>query len=86
MKKDILNKSIIEFENTDLVEGFYLLKNLHSKDNKNAKKYLDLDLSDKTGDINGKYWNVQPEELELYTPGSVVKIRGEITSFDNNYS
>lgn len=83
MKKDILNKSIIEFENTDLVEGFYLLKNLQAKDNKNAKKYLDLDLSDKTGNINGKYWNVQPEELELYTPGSVVKIRGEITSFDN---
>ncbi len=83
MKKDILNKSIIEFENTDNVEGFYLLKNLVAKDNKNGKKYLDLDLSDKTGDINSKYWNVQPDELDLFIPGSIVKIRGEVTSFDN---
>ncbi len=78
MKKEILNKSIIEFENSDTVEGFYLLKNIQSKDNKNGKKYLDLDLSDKTGDINGKYWNVQPEELDLFISGSIVKIRGKL--------
>ena len=83
MSKEILSKKINEFQEGDLIEGFYLLKSLQVKENKNGKKYLDLDLVDKTGEINGKYWNVQPEELDIFYPGSILKIRGEITSFDN---
>lgn len=82
MSKEILNKKINEFENGDLIEGFFLLKNLQTKENKNGKKYLDLDLSDKTGDINSKYWNVKTEELEIFSPGTIIKIRGEVTSFE----
>jgi 3'-5' exoribonuclease len=73
MSKEILNKKINEFENGDLIEGFFLLKNLQTKENKNGKKYLDLDLSDKTGDINSKYWNVKTEELEIFSPEQLLK-------------
>lgn len=83
MKKELLNKNIVEFENSDKIENFYLLKNVQIKENKNGKKYLDLDVSDKTGDINGKYWNVQPEELSIFSPGTIVKVRGEINSYEN---
>jgi len=83
MKKEFLSKNILEFENADIIESFYLLKSVQTKENKNGKKYLDLDVSDKTGDINGKYWNVQPEELSVFFPGTIVKIRGEINSYEN---
>ena len=58
MKKEFLSKNILEFENADIIESFYLLKSVQTKENKNGKKYLDLDVSDKTGDINGKYCNL----------------------------
>lgn len=83
MKKEFLDKKIIEFEEADVIENFYLLKNIQIKENKNGKNYLDLDVSDKTGDINGKYWNVQANELNSFSSGTIVKIRGEINSYEN---
>ena len=81
--KEIINKQINDFKEGELVEGFYLIKNFQVKNNKNGKKYLDLDIADKSADINAKYWNLKPEEEELFSAGILVKIRGEVTSFDS---
>lgn len=82
IKREIIEKEINDFLEGDLVEGFYLLKSLQIKHNRNGKKYLDLDIADKSGQINAKYWNLKAEEEDIFSVGELVKIRGDITSFD----
>ncbi len=53
--------------------------------NSGGKKYLDLVLSDKTGDILGKVWEIKPEHEELKS-NTVFKIRGTVNSWQELYS
>ena len=56
-------KKIGEFVKGERVEGFFLLKSVTLKTtNSGGKKYLDLVLSDKTGDILGKVWEIKPRD------------------------
>ena len=54
-------------------EGFLLVRSSDQRTGGNGAKYLDLNLADRTGEVNAKVWdgNVQPP-----VPGSVVKVRG----------
>ena len=54
-------------------EGFLLVRSADQRTGGNGAKYLDLNLADRTGEINAKVWdgNAQPP-----APGSVVKVRG----------
>ena len=49
------------------------------KTSSNNKKYLDFTFADKTGEINGKLWDVKPEMESLLKVGLIVKIKGTIT-------
>ncbi len=83
MAKDtILNKKIEEFEVGDEIQSFYILKAVNVRTSKANKTYLDITLADKTGEINAKYWNVSIGEIEEFTVGSLVKIRGTVTLFN----
>ena len=54
-------------------EGFLLVRSSDQRTGGNGAKYLDLNLADRTGEVNAKVWdgNVQPP-----LPGTVVKVRG----------
>ena len=54
-------------------EGFLLVRSSDQRTGGNGAKYLDLNLADRTGEVNAKVWdgNVPPP-----APGSVVKVRG----------
>ena len=54
-------------------EGFLLVRTSDQRTGSNGTKYLDLNLADRTGEINAKVWdgNVPPP-----APGTVVKVRG----------
>ncbi len=68
------------------VEGFFFLKSVTLKTtNSGGKKYLDLVLSDKTGDILGKVWEIKPEHEELKS-NTVFKIRGTVNSWQGNFT
>lgn len=56
--------------------GFYLLKQVEIKKTNTtpAKDYLDMILSDATGDISAKKWDVSLEEKQEYCPMAVVKV------------
>ena len=55
------------------LEGFLLVRPSDQRTGGNGAKYLDLNLADRTGEVNAKVWdgNVPPP-----APGSVVKVRG----------
>ncbi|NLM36490.1 MAG: CMP-binding protein, partial [Clostridiales bacterium] len=69
--------NINEFQQGKRIEGFYLVKSVDCKTtNSNNKKYLDFTFADRTGEINGKLWEVAPEEETRYSANTVVKVRG----------
>ena len=54
-------------------EGFLLVRTSDQRTGGNGAKYLDLNLADRTGEVNAKVWdgNAQPP-----MPGTIVKVRG----------
>ncbi len=54
-------------------EGFLLVRTSDQRTGGNGAKYLDLNLADRTGEVNAKVWD---GNVPAPTPGSVVKVRG----------
>lgn len=70
---------IKDFITGDRIEGFYLIKALNLKTSSNNKKYLDLMLADKSGEVNAKIWDVDEEIERRYQLGDIIKVRGDVT-------
>ncbi|MCR6546912.1 OB-fold nucleic acid binding domain-containing protein [Dehalobacterium formicoaceticum] len=62
----------------DNVLEFFLLKSSVCRTSSNNKKYLDLTLVDKTGEVNGKYWDCKTEEVETFQAHQLVKVQGVV--------
>lgn len=78
------NVKIKDFKVGDKIEGIYLIKNVNLKiTNSNNKKYLDIILSDKTGDINAKLWNVKDDFNNEFLENNLVYVKGGILSWQN---
>lgn len=60
-------------------EGFLLVRSSDQRTGSNGGKYLDMNLTDRTGEINCKLWdgNVPPPPA-----GSVVKVRGLVQEYN----
>lgn len=54
-------------------EGFLLVRSAEQRTGSNGGKYLDLNLADRTGEVNAKVWD---GTAPVPTVGSVVKVRG----------
>lgn len=78
-------KLISEFETGERVVGYYIIKALNLRTSSNNKKYLDLTLMDKSGQINGKIWGVENEVEKSYAPGLALKIEGDVTLWNNTH-
>ncbi|BEP29857.1 3'-5' exoribonuclease YhaM family protein [Helicovermis profundi] len=77
-------KNIIEFEVGDDIQSFFIIKDLNLKTSSNNKKYFDMTLSDKTGQMNSKVWDIKDEMIDLYKTGAIVKVKGVVTLWQNN--
>ncbi len=64
---------VCELQKDQRFEGFLLVRSSAQRTGSNASPYLDLNLTDRTGELNAKVWdgNVPPP-----APGSIVKVRG----------
>ncbi len=63
--------------------GFCLVKSCERKLNKNGEPYLDMVLSDRSGEINAKLWKYDESLHGVYEPNSLVKVQGVITKFND---
>lgn len=59
------NEAISEWEEGDLVQGFALVARKEDRVDRNGRTYVDLELADATGRVNGKIW---PDSPALETP------------------
>lgn len=60
-------------------EGFLLVRSADQREGKTGGKYLDMNLTDKTGEVNCKLWDgtVAPPPV-----GSVIKVRGLVQEYN----
>jgi len=67
------------------ITDFFLVKNSALKIGSNHKTYLDITLSDKTGEINGKKWDVSDDEANVLATiheGAMVKIKAAVSEWN----
>ena len=69
-------------DNNGRVEGYCLIRSVEVKIGKNGD-YLDITLSDKSGEINGKLWRYSSAEHGEFAVNEIVKVRGVIRQFNN---
>lgn len=72
-------KSISEIEKDQKFEGFVLVRSADQRTGGNGAKYLDLNLADRSGEINAKVWD---GNTACPTPGSVIKVRGTTLEYN----
>lgn len=72
-------KQVAELTKDMRFEGFLLVRTSEQRTGSNGGKYLDLNLSDKSGEINAKLWDaaVAPPPA-----GSVAKVRGLVLEYN----
>ncbi|WP_054957437.1 3'-5' exoribonuclease YhaM family protein [Paenibacillus dakarensis] len=76
-------KPINKLNIQDEIVGFYLLKelNLRQTNGTPPKDYFDIILSDSSGQISAKYWDVSTQDKETFLPMQLVKIQGIVQSY-----
>lgn len=79
----MIEKRISEIAAGDDVQGFYLIKECSPRVSSGNKLYLDIQLMDGTGEINSKYWEAQDADIQAFTAGTIVKLRGTVQLFQN---
>ncbi|OPA77441.1 phosphohydrolase [Paenibacillus selenitireducens] len=68
----------------DEITEFYLLKEAEVKQTRSTtpKDYFDMVLSDQSGDIPAKFWDVTPTDKETFFPRQLVKVKGIVQSYN----
>lgn len=71
-------------DNHGSVEAFCIIKSAEKKTSSKGDFYLDLTLSDKTGDVNAKIWNYSEREFGEYVADDLVKVRGTLSKYQGS--
>jgi 3'-5' exoribonuclease len=77
------NKKICQFQKGDTIQGFYLIKSVSLKTTASNSRYVDFTLADRTGEINAKLWDYSGDKDLEFTEGTLIKVRGVITEWQN---
>lgn len=67
---------------------FFLMKSMAVRVGSNQKKYIDMILSDKTGDVSAKKWDASEAEiaeLESYGDNAIIKVRAVVTEWQGRH-
>ncbi len=76
-------QTIEQFKVGNKIEGFFMVRSCQCKVANNQKKFLDITLCDKTGEINAKLWECTDEDEKQYTDHSLVKIRASVSAWQD---
>lgn len=75
-------KKIQELKSGDKIDVFALVKNYNIKKTTAGKLYVDMNLVDKSGEINAKIWDNPKESEEILISNSILKVRGEVLEWN----
>ncbi len=72
---------VSNLKTNDKITTYLMVREAELKNGSNGKTYLDLLLSDCTGEIRGKKWNIADEEvpgLERIKEGNIIKVEAHV--------
>jgi 3'-5' exoribonuclease len=82
--KDIYIADLANFDEGKLFDGFFLVLAKQQRTTKANKSYLNLILGDKTGQLEGRVWELgDPRIAKDFDRGDIVKARGSASRFDD---
>ncbi|MBQ7580968.1 MAG: HD domain-containing protein [Clostridia bacterium] len=68
--------------NSDSVEGYCLIKTLDKKTTAKGLAYLDMILTDRSGEIVAKFWDYKEELHSFFEANMLVKVRGKMLEYN----
>ena len=71
---------IKDFNIDERIDGLFMIKSIEVKIASNAKRFLDITLTDNTGEINAKVFDYRGEDDE-YVQNTIIKIRGDVSEW-----
>lgn len=74
-------KFLKELKEGEQVTGIWMCTSKTSAVTKNGKPYFSLRLRDKTGETDGRIWNVENPNIKEFAAGDYIRVAGEVTSF-----
>lgn len=74
-------KMISDFLDGDHISGQFLVNSSAKCVNNQGSAYMNLELKDASGTINGKKWEASAEDESIYAQGNVVYIEGEVLKY-----
>ena len=77
-------KKIYEHEIDDNFEIYVLIKSADIRLAKNGKKFIAFTFQDRSGQIDGKYWDAKEEDIQQFQAGQVVAVTGKREMYQNN--
>jgi len=75
---------ISDFKENDRILDHYLCKQKQTLKTRIGKTYLSLRLQDKTGQIEGKVWEVN-NDIQNFDEGDFIKVDGMVLTYQNEY-
>jgi 3'-5' exoribonuclease len=72
---------INQIRENDKFDEVFRISEKQLRPNKNGNLYLQFNLSDKTGTLNSRFWNVTTEQSEQFTEGDFVRAEGVSQKF-----
>ena len=59
----------------------FLVSDCHAGVGNTGKRYLSITLQDASGSIEGKIWDVGPDDEEIFAKGNLVSLNGDVLSY-----
>ena len=75
------NYTVCQLQRDMRYEGFLLIRSAEKRKDSKGNDYVDMNLTDRTGEINCKIWNWDPE-TETPEAGQPIKVRGTIQEYN----
>lgn len=72
-----------EIDKNGTLQGFVLVKSCDKKSAKNGSTYLDLVITDGENDVVAKIWDFHPESADAPAVGTVIRVRGTLSLYNN---
>lgn len=67
------------------VADFFMVKTIEVRVGSNQKQYLDMNLGDRTGDVNAKKWDISEGEipgLSAINEGDLIKVKAQVSEWN----
>ena len=80
-----MNKNLMEYKKDDKVLGFYLIKSCELRTSNKGGEYMDMVISDNSGELSAKVWDLSREETSqarTLENRDIVKIQGAVTEWN----